>query len=562
MVSPKTQWGGPLSRSFVTGADGTVSYCRNLGLDQRTLACTALDTERRTWAADATSGRTPRTAVADRAWVTTAAGPAQCGRTGTPAMPRVTCSVLGSAGWQTSTAPGRTDWGTALSRAFVAGHDGTVSFCRTLGTPGHLRAACRTFHPETQTWSADDVATTSITNLPANATWLGATAGPALCWSPAAGVRGGCQVRSAWGWQVAKLSKKADAGAPATRAFLVGRGGDVSWCRIGGHSRVVACVQLLPSGNGWQTGRSTRLARALRDGATENRAWVATSAGPALCGRTGTARQQRVGCQVLTGSGWRFTGSQRTPWGLPGYRAFVPVGCRRGLLPDGGGHAGHGGLVHLDEPPRLGRHQDRPPCADGARGRRLRRQDRFHQRRLAFSAGDGVAAGTSRCAAAPLRLPPLAPARHLGLDVTRHGDQRRAVDRRVARLHHPGVELLEQATYLALGGVPVESGVELGVVLAQLEGRRQDAGDLLALDEPLDPPVRVVLGAEVLDRLPGPGQVVEVAALHGDAELLVDPLVLPLHPLGGRGLPGPLVALTLGHGREFTECPTRAPGEG
>ncbi|MEO6511406.1 MAG: CHAP domain-containing protein [Nocardioides sp.] len=327
VISAKTQWGGPVSRAFVTGASGAVSYCRNLGLSQRTLACTALETGRRTWQADVTSGRTPHTEVADRAWVTTASGPAQCGRTGTPAKPRVTCSVLGAAGWQSSTAPGRTDWGTALSRAFVAGHDGTVSFCRTLGAPGHLRAACRTFHPETQMWSADDVATTSVAKLPANATWLGATAGPALCWSPAAGVRGGCQVLSGWGWQVAKLSKKADAGAPATRAFLVDRGGAVSWCRIGGHSRTVACAGLRPSGNGWETGRSTRVARALRYGSTENRAWVSTSAGPALCGRTGTVKQQRVGCQVLTGAGWRFTGSQRTPWGLPGYRAFVPSGA-------------------------------------------------------------------------------------------------------------------------------------------------------------------------------------------------------------------------------------------
>ena len=53
---------------------------------------------------------------------------------------------------------------------------------------------------------------------------------------------------------------------------------------------------------------------------------------------------------------------------------------------------------------------------------------------------------------------------------------------------------------------------------------RQDAGDLLALDQLLEPPVGVVLGAEVLDRLAGAGQVVEVAALHGLLDLQVDPL--------------------------------------
>ena len=91
----------------------------------------------------------------------------------------------------------------------------------------------------------------------------------------------------------------------------------------------------------------------------------------------------------------------------------------------------------------------------------------------------------------------------------------------------------------------VEPRVELGVVLAQLEGGRQDAGDLLALDEPLDPPVGVVLGAEVLDRLAGAGEVVELTSLHGQAQLVVDPLVLALHPLGSSRLAGALVALRL-----------------
>ncbi len=323
----RTQWGGPLSRSFVTGSDGSVSYCRNLGLSQRELSCTALDADRRTWGSDVTSARTPRTAVADRAWVATSAGPAQCGRTGTPAEPRVSCSVLTSTGWRTSTAPDRTDWGTALSRAFVARHDGTVAFCRTLGRPGQLRAACRTFTPETSTWAADEVSSDRIGRLPADATWVAAAAGPALCWSPATGVRGGCQVLTGFGWHTAKLSKKADPGAADSRAFLVDRGGNVSWCRVTGHGRMVACAALRATGNGWETGRSAHIARALRYGSTLNRAWVPTSAWPALCGRTGTVKQQRVGCHVLTSTGWRFTGSQRTPWGLPGYRAFVPSGA-------------------------------------------------------------------------------------------------------------------------------------------------------------------------------------------------------------------------------------------
>src|SRR3569623_805649 len=120
---------------------------------------------------------------------------------------------------------------------------------------------------------------------------------------------------------------------------------------------------------------------------------------------------------------------------------------------------------------------------------------------------------------------PLAPRGDLGLDVAGHRDQRRSVDGGVAGLHHPGVEVLEQAAHLGLSGVPGEPTVELGVVLAQLEGRREYAADLLPLDQLLDPPVGVVLGTEEHDRLPGAGQVVAVTALHRLLELVVDELV-------------------------------------
>ena len=60
---------------------------------------------------------------------------------------------------------------------------------------------------------------------------------------------------------------------------------------------------------------------------------------------------------------------------------------------------------------------------------------------------------------------------------------------------------------------------------------------MLALDEPLDPPVGVVVAAEVLDRLAGAREVVEVAALHGQPELVVDPLLLALDALGAADRP-------------------------
>jgi hypothetical protein len=55
-----------------------------------------------------------------------------------------------------------------------------------------------------------------------------------------------------------------------------------------------------------------------------DRAWVDTDAGRALCGRTGSARRQRLACTVLTDSGWRRVPLTRvTDWGHAGSRHFV-----------------------------------------------------------------------------------------------------------------------------------------------------------------------------------------------------------------------------------------------
>jgi hypothetical protein len=319
---------------LVTGPQG-VSYCRDLGRQQRVLACTTLDTNRRTWSADAVSAKTPRTAATDRTWLQTGTGPAQCGLSGSGASPRVTCSVLTAAGWRTSTSAYDADWGAAGTRTFLAAQDGSVSFCRATGGAHRLRPVCDSLYPDTLVWQRGVASGRAITSLPADATWIASAAGPALCWSPVRSGsdrdRGGCRVSTAWGWRVAALPRRADPGSPAARAFVTDGNGGVSWCRVTAHGRRVACLGLSPAGTSWGTGRAARLDKALRRGPQENRAWVSTSAGPALCGRTGSIHQQRVGCQVLADAwgdgGWRFSGSQRTAWGQPGYRAFVPAGA-------------------------------------------------------------------------------------------------------------------------------------------------------------------------------------------------------------------------------------------
>ena len=54
----------------------------------------------------------PGAEAADRAWVTTGAGPALCGRSRDRRAPQLTCTVLTDAGWRrVAAARGRTDWG-------------------------------------------------------------------------------------------------------------------------------------------------------------------------------------------------------------------------------------------------------------------------------------------------------------------------------------------------------------------------------------------------------------------------------------------------------------------
>src|SRR4029079_9889641 len=107
-----------------------------------------------------------------------------------------------------------------------------------------------------------------------------------------------------------------------------------------------------------------------------------------------------------------------------------------------------------------------------------------------------------------------------------------------------------------------------GVLLAQREAGRQD-GDVLALDELLDPPVGIV-GVAQLQRLAGTGQVVEVPARHRLPDLEVDPGVLLRHPRAGRGpalRAGPRrrlgsLAPLAGHASTVTEGISLAPGGG
>jgi hypothetical protein len=319
-MSRTTTWGEPSTRAFLSTPAGSVSYCRAIGRKAGMLACTALNPDRRQWGRDVTSGRTPRL-LSDATWVTTTAGPARCGLTGSAHRPTVTCSTLGVTGWRTATTTREVPWGAEDSRAFVATHDGSIAFCRWLTEGRGARSACAELNPFSMSWSTDRVSGRLAAGAPAYPTWVGAYAGPAACWSPSADRRGACRVLTPTGWRTASLPKKANAGAPAGRAFLTDQAGTLTWCRVAG--RNAACSELAASGSSWKAGRSIRIVPRL---IADNRTWMQLAYGPALCGRAGSARQQRLSCQVLTDDGWRTSASHATAWGSPGYRAFVPSG--------------------------------------------------------------------------------------------------------------------------------------------------------------------------------------------------------------------------------------------
>ncbi len=328
----QADWGRAGTRAFVGriggGADG-LAFCSAAGRGRAVLTCAMVDAQARTWGTPRASERTPVLAALDSTWVGTAVGPARCGRSGTAADPRVACSVLTRWGWRSVETSGPTDWGTADTRAFLRTAEGDVAYCRSLLVGGQARLACRVLGVRSLTWGGDFRSGNVPDALPDDATWVASSAGPAYCSSTAGRRPGGCRVLSGIGWQAAPLPRRADLGAPDSRVFLADREGHVSWCRVTARGRQVACAALDPEEGAWETGRSTRLAAALRSGPrlTANHTWLVTGAGPALCGRTGTARQERLGCQVLTHAGWRYSGSHQVSWGGTGYRAFLPSGA-------------------------------------------------------------------------------------------------------------------------------------------------------------------------------------------------------------------------------------------
>jgi hypothetical protein len=222
----RARWGTASSRVFVAG-DRQVSYCRTVRTSGLRLACTALDPVSLRWSTDELSSPVLANRAVHASWVTTGVGPAWCSGS---AAGRPSCRVLTWKGWRSATARHTLPAGDPLSRAFVAGEGGGVSWCRTLAA--NSRAACTTLDAFHLDWSRDVRSRAVDSAKAATQTWVATGTGPALCARSgrADAQRVTCQVLDGGRWSTATTRRAVGWGEPAYRAFVPSPSG-VAWCR-------------------------------------------------------------------------------------------------------------------------------------------------------------------------------------------------------------------------------------------------------------------------------------------------------------------------------------------
>ena len=281
----------------------------------------------------------PGTESVDRAWLETSAGPALCGRVGTDRRQRLGCRVLVDGSWRAVELSRRTAWGDASTRAFLAGTDGSVSYCRQVGRSA---LSCTAFDAGTRAWGADRTSG-STPRLVADATWVSTPSGPARC-----GLTGSerhptatCSVLTLTGWH-SVTTPEASWGNEDGRAFVATQQGAIAFCRWlpGDGGARTACTDLNPFTLTWSP---DRVSGRLPAGAPAYPTWVGSSAGPAACWSPSADR--RGACRVLGTTGWRTVALPRKAKprhgrdpGLPDRplrtRDLVPAGRPyRGLRP-------------------------------------------------------------------------------------------------------------------------------------------------------------------------------------------------------------------------------------
>src|SRR5262245_42278691 len=114
------------------------------------------------------------------------------------------------------------------------------------------------------------------------------------------------------------------------------------------------------------------------------------------------------------------------------------------------------------------------------------------------------------------------PTRHDLINVQYAEARRRPLHHGRVDLGDLDVERVDPTTDRRFIGELLDRG-ELPLHLAEQLERWRQTGDLLALDELLHPPKRVVFLIEIREGLTGPRQVVEGSGFRGDTDLRIDP---------------------------------------
>ncbi len=139
--------------------------------------------------------------------------------------------------------------------------------------------------------------------------------------------------------------------------------------------------------------------------------------------------------------------------------------------------------------------------------------------------------GGSRTSDQGLRALPLAPFADHPIGVDGSDEDVRAVDTAATAVGDAGVQVGDHLADRRLGPTARNRLRDLGDLLAEQQWAGQYAGDVLPLDQSLDPPVLVLATIQSLDRLAFAGQVVELTTLGRLSDLSVDPGLEACHRL-------------------------------
>ena len=261
-----------------------------------------------------------------RTWLSTAAGPASCGRFGDGVdVRRVICTTRTATGWRIDRTTKNVSWGNPGNRAWFT-VDGKPDYCDLVGKrPAAMRVSC--VELGAKGWGAQSTSGVTDWGLGGNRTWLESGSGPALCArTETAAVHGlVCTVRTDDAWKTYRTEQPIDWGHAENRTWLAVNG-TITYCATVGDApdTRAACVAL--GQDGWE---EQSVSPVTDWGLPAGRTWVVSAQGPALCGLTDVGESRRVVCITRTAEGWKTdTTPEVVDWGRVANRAFLSVNGR------------------------------------------------------------------------------------------------------------------------------------------------------------------------------------------------------------------------------------------